>query len=304
MRHLCLILLAVAASGGTASRKADLPVGSPFPYQQPAAIGDRIYAVTETTVWEYDATADRWTDRKAPLPIKRHHYGVAAIGGKVYAIGGCTGETETEPHNPIAAVHEFDPATGKWTARAPLPEPRRNFAVVALDGLLYAVGGSDAGAQPKAVLVYDPRSNAWRTTKAVSNFVGCGVAHAIGRKIYAVGMRQDPANPAAPPFRLDEIDVAAETVTARKPLPLPRPGHTGAALGGKLFILGGAGPGGKPRAEVEAYDPASDTWTRLDDLALPRSWMGAVAFQDAIWLMGGVATKWETPERLVEVYRP
>jgi N-acetylneuraminic acid mutarotase len=304
MRQFCLILLAAAASAGSASRKADLPAGAPFPFQQPTAIGNRIYAVLELTVFEYDAAADRWTDRKAPLPVKRHHYGVAAADGKVYAIGGCTGENETDPHNPIADVHAFDPATGKWTTKAPLPAPRRNLSAVAIDGLVYVVGGSDLGAEPKPVLVYDPRRDAWRTTKAVSNVIGCWGAHAIGRKIYAVGTRQDPANPGALPFRTDEIDTVAETATARRPIGVPRGGHTSAALGGKLYVLGGAVRGGKPASDVEAYDPATDTWTRAVDLTLPRSWMGAVTFQDAIWLLGGVNTKWETPERLVEVYRP
>src|SRR3712207_659848 len=117
MRQFCLFLAGAAVVFAGTSRKADLPQAAPFPFQQPTAIGNRIFAVLESTVFEYDAAADRWTDRKAPLPIKRHHYGVAAVGGKVYAIGGCTGETESEPHNPIADLHEFDPATGKWTAR-------------------------------------------------------------------------------------------------------------------------------------------------------------------------------------------
>jgi len=303
MRFLCLIISAAAAFAGT-SRKADLPEAAPFPFQQPAAIGDHIYAVMEKTVFEYDAAADRWTDRKAPLPVKRHHYGVAAVGGKVYAIGGCTGETESEPHTAIADLHEFDPATGKGTTRAPLPEPRRNLAAVAVNGLLYVVGGSDLGGTPKPVLVYDPQRNSWRATKAVMNLVGCWGAHAIGGRIYALGMRIDPANPATPPFRTDEIDLATETVTARKPIAIGRSGHASAALAGKLYVLGGAVRGGRPAAEVERYEPASDTWTRLADLDLPRSWMGAVALGDAIWLLGGVNTKWETPERLVEAYRP
>jgi N-acetylneuraminic acid mutarotase len=304
MRFLCLILLAAAVSAGTTPRKADLPEGGAFPYQQPAAIGDRLYAVREQTVFEYDAAANRWTDRKAPMPVKRHHYGVAAVGGKVYAIGGCTGETEQDRHDPVAHVHEFDPASGRWTSRAPMPEARRNLSVVALDGLLYVVGGSDLGAQPKPMLVYDPRRDSWRATKAVANMVACWGAHAIGIRIYAVGMRQDPANPAALPFRTDEIDPVKETVIPRKPIGAPRSGHTSAALGGKIYVLGGAGRGNKPAAAVEAFDPVTDTWTRTADLTPPRSWMGAVAFQDAIWLLGGVATKWETPERTVEVYRP
>ncbi len=294
---------AALATFGSVLTKPDLPEGMAFPFQPPVVIHDRVYVVREQTVFEYDSARGSWLDRKAPLPLKRHHFGVAAAGGTVYAIGGCTGEKETDPHNPVQNVDAFDPATGKWTPRANLPEPRRNLAAVTVEGRIFVIGGSDSGTQPKPVLVYDPVKDAWSARKAISNVTGCWGAQVINGKIYALGMKNEK-DPAAYPFRTDEYDLAADTITSRRPIKSPRTGHATAAANGKLYVIGGVGRGRKPVGDVEVYDPASDDWTRLADLATPRSWIGAVTLNGAIHLLGGVGESWNQQSTSFEVYSP
>jgi N-acetylneuraminic acid mutarotase len=68
--------------------------------------------------------------------------------------------------------------------------------------------------------------------------------------------------------------------------------------------MGGVGKGRKPVGDVEVYDPALDAWTRLPDLAVPRSWLGAVTVNNVIYLLGGVRDRWDSPEKSFEVYDP
>jgi N-acetylneuraminic acid mutarotase len=296
-------IVLLPAVGAGPAKKADMPQAAAFPYQPPVAMGSRIYVVREQTVLEYDGVSDRWTDRKAPLPVKRHHFGVAAANGKIYAIGGCDGEKETDPHNPLANVDVFDPATGRWTALASLPEPRRNLAAVTVGDRIFVVGGSDASTQPKPVLAYDYARDAWTVRKAISNVTGCWGAHVIGDRIYAVGMKNE-RNPAVYPFRTDMYDPSTDTIATKKAIASPRAGHASAAAGGRIYVMGGVGKGRKPVGDVEVYDPALDAWTRLPDLAVPRSWLGAVTVNNVIYLLGGVRDRWDSPEKSFEVYDP
>jgi N-acetylneuraminic acid mutarotase len=99
----------------------------------------------------YNPATDSWTGGAA-LPSV-HSLGVGvALGGKLYVIGGFTGE-----------VVAYDPATNKWTRKAPFPVPTARFmagARVALDGKDYIVvqvglkdGSADNG---RATYVYTP----------------------------------------------------------------------------------------------------------------------------------------------------
>ena len=51
--------------------------------------------------------------------------------------------------------------------------------------------------------------------------------------------------------------------------------HASAAVGGKLYVFGGIGVGGR-LGTAEVYDPASDSWAQESELTSPRA--GMVAF--------------------------
>src|SRR5262249_25112639 len=65
----------------------------------------------------------------------------------------------------VTDVDAFDPASGAWTARAPIPIARSEIGAATSameDGRILVVGGSLAGIVPSAdVLVYDPAADAW-----------------------------------------------------------------------------------------------------------------------------------------------
>jgi kelch-like protein 17 (actinfilin) len=86
--------------------------------------------------------------------------GVAALGGKLYAVGGYDGTT------PLSSVEVFDPQTNAWTALAPMSTRRILFAMAAVQGKLYAAGGFDGnnttvGAALATAEAYDPQQNRW-----------------------------------------------------------------------------------------------------------------------------------------------
>ena len=52
--------------------------------------------------------------------------------------------------------------------------------------------------------------------------------------------------------------------------------YTSAAVGGKLYVFGGSGAGGK-LGTAERYDPASNSWAQGSNLTSPRHSLVAVA---------------------------
>jgi len=137
----------------------------------------------EHLVWDL-AGASAWVGAEA-LPNPRNHGGGAASGGKFYAAAGRHGWDEAMGDDP--ALDAFDPATGKWTARAPMPVSRSEIgsATVAMsDGRLLIVGGSVTGKIPSDdVLIYDPKLDSWSSLPPLPVPLKGVVAARIGSKI-------------------------------------------------------------------------------------------------------------------------
>lgn len=134
-------------------------------------------------VWNL-AGAGPWTTG-APLPDARNHGGGAASGGRFYAIAGRHQWDETA--GDVATVNQFDPATGAWTNRAPIPIARSEIAAstsVMSDGRILVVGGSVAGVMPNGdVLIYDPIGDAWSALPSLPARRKGAVAARIGPRL-------------------------------------------------------------------------------------------------------------------------
>ena len=70
-----------------------------------------------------NANENFWT-QKAPMHEARGGLGVAAVNGKIYAIGGSTESGYLAPLSGIVDTNEeYDPAKDTWTFRSPMPSP-------------------------------------------------------------------------------------------------------------------------------------------------------------------------------------
>jgi N-acetylneuraminic acid mutarotase len=136
-----------------------------------AVIGDRLYVVggeldyaleslpAIATMEVYDFKTGEWSEGPA-MPTARHHFGAAALDGKLYAVGGRdAGEISLD------AVERFDPATSRWEALPPLPEGSGALTVTAAGGEVYAIGGGHdeaGGWVSPATWAFDPGPGQWR----------------------------------------------------------------------------------------------------------------------------------------------
>ena len=168
-----------------------MPEAIGFPVQHPVVAGGNVYVIHESAgVLRYEPAPDRWTKLATELPVKRVHFGVVAIGGRIVVIGGCVYKSEKDPCPPIADVDEYDPAANAWRKRAALPWPRQGMSAAVIDGIVYAAGGeAKSGDAAAPLLAFDPRADKWSVKQASSSATSmCFGAHAAGGKLYVFGI--------------------------------------------------------------------------------------------------------------------
>lgn len=131
-----------------------------------AAIGSRIYVagglaggVSVATFEVFDAATRQWS-RLPDMPTARDHLTAQAANGKFYAIAGRAGREFT-------ANEEYDPSTGLWTTRAPIPTQRGGLGSGTIGGRIQVFGGEGASGTPEGTYrqneEYDPSTDTWRS---------------------------------------------------------------------------------------------------------------------------------------------
>jgi hypothetical protein len=186
-----------------------------------------------------------------------------AVVGAILVTFACGTENSSSP-DPTAA--EAAGAELRWTKAAPLPTPRTELAVAALDGKIYAAGGFVASGSPTEVVeAYDPSSDKWGpATPLPSPRHHAALVGASGR-LYVVGGYDADGNALA--------DVASwapgESEWKREPpLPTARGALAAAVVAyrGREFIhavAGGSrfGAGARLVAAHEVFDTKARSWT-------------------------------------------
>lgn len=203
---------------------------------------------------------DAWT-RVADLPAAIFDNSAVTLDGKVYSIGGGTGSGLEKK------VWVYDPDTDSWSELPELASSRAKPGVAAVGGKIYVTGGwADNGNPDPAMDVFDPASETWSRLDGVTNpapAAAAGTAVA-GGKIYLVGGCTDGACTAS-----DEtvaFDPQTETFTTRAPYPHPVSWMSCGGIGDQVYCAGGTS--GSDYTDAHRYDPASDTWSPIEDMPL------------------------------------
>jgi N-acetylneuraminic acid mutarotase len=203
--------------------------------------------------WEYDPATDNWK-ALAPMPTKRGAATAAAVNGKIYVTGGAnslTGVNEpgihpTRPHNVLATVEEYDPATNTWQARRNLLVPRNHHVTAAAGGKVYVIGGrigaafiSGGSNNIDLVEMYDPATDMWTVRdKMPTRRSAAGGAVWSDKILVAGGEFQDRAEFAA--YKAVEMfDPALNRWQVLPSMRYPRHGLAVGVVGNRFYAVSG-----------------------------------------------------------------
>jgi N-acetylneuraminic acid mutarotase len=234
----------------------------------------------------YDPESDSWRELDDFIgPF--NHANVGVVDEKIYLAGFYEAGGMSQAS---AQTFVYDPVADEWTERSAMPvDSERAAACVAVLGTkLFLFGGARDNAVVADVSSYDTESDTWEELPPLPETREHCAAGAINGKLYVAAGRTH----SIPEFRPNtyEFDPVARTYQMKAPIPTPRGGVAGAVLGNRLFVFGGEGDADAPGrvfGEVEAYDPASDSWEAFEPLLVPRHGFGAAVLENRIYLPGG-----------------
>lgn len=196
--------------------------------------------------------------------------------------GGANGP-QPDPISRVFPSGASSATNDRWHTRAQMPTPRTDLAVVAHEGLVYAIGGVNDGGATDRVEVYDPASDSWTTRSAKPTAVGLIAGVSLGDKVYVPGGFDTDLQPQSV---FEVYDPAQDTWHTAAALPAALGAYGLAALDGQLYLFGG-GDGSGFTDSVYRYDPGDDAWTERASLDRPRGFLAAAALGDRIYVVGG-----------------
>jgi N-acetylneuraminic acid mutarotase len=167
------------------------------------------------------------------------------------------------------------------------------LAVGAVVALAAAVGSLGPGAA-------DAEAAPWTFARAMSQRRSYLAAAELGGKIYAAGGMVGETGRFLSVFQ--RYDPGTNSWTTLPRLPEPVRAGAGAALDGKIYVIGGQTEAAGTGAQVYAYDTAAHRWEERAPLPGPRFNMAAVALGGKIYAMGGFSRTSE--RRDVYIYDP
>ncbi len=221
---------------------------TPIPYSLiPYAgglIGDRVYTAGGhywfsfyDYIQAYNPTTNQW-QQVGHLPETMSYHTGGVYQGQLYVVGG----NDAWDNNPgarryLSSFYRYDPVSNSCARLPDLPTPRAHLGAAWLDGIFYAVGGTDGTYAMRTVEAYDPVSNTWRSVApmltartAIYNSVAAVAGHLV-----VVGGGDPPQS------SVEVYDPTRDQWSAAAPIRTPRTGASVVMYQGSIWVCGGYG---------------------------------------------------------------
>jgi N-acetylneuraminic acid mutarotase len=278
--------------------------------------------------YEYDPATDKWTKKKSMPRPAHHAALASYNGKIYVCGGFVPPENTQIPTGgawqPIDDMWAYDPAADSWSSLAPLPGKRGSAVAVEAGGKIYVIGGvatvegskepwtmsSGSATSPESVSpfftffgparvlgtndVYDPATNKWESRRPMAVPRNHAFAAAVNGKIYVIGGRTGHAFilSATNTNDVEEYDPVSDRWSAPlQRMPTARSGGGWGTDGRRIYCAGGEVTTtqltGAFRA-VEAFDPATNTWSTLPSMPIPRHGVAGAVIGDEFHLVSGM----------------
>ena len=251
----------------------------------------------------------------ASLSIGRTgHTATALPDGRVVVVGGYTQLGNAS----LASVEIYDPVTDSWKTAAPLQHGRAGHAavlmgggkVMVVGGAAYAPVGISPHGSAAATLppeIYDPATDTW-TTAAMPRFdrpVHPTATLLRSGRVLVVGGQYMWNSPDEATERSEVYNPVSNTWydVAIDPRFVARQDHTATLLDDGMVLVAGGSFDLQPIGTAALYDPASNSWLELPNLAAARCGQAAQLLNSGRVLLVGSGC-WNHETASAEEYDP
>jgi N-acetylneuraminic acid mutarotase len=209
-------------------------------------IGGYVDGTPTGAVWRFSPGPGVW-ESLPPMHIPRGSPAAAAIGDKIYVVGGSVGNLE-QPES-ISDLEIYDLASKQWTRGPGMPTARHHHAAAATNGRLVVVGGRrDGDLSVDAAEQFDPATGQWFTLPPLPSGAGGLGAVAAGGRVVVVGGGDDDQQWVTPATWA--LDRERDAWRRLADLNVARHGLAAAAVGPTVYVFGGAPCPGYGRTDV------------------------------------------------------
>ena len=248
-----------------------------------AAVGEDIYVIggfsadgaSTSNVDIYDTKADTW--RSGPdLPIAVHHPMAATPKGRLYLVGGYSGDV------PSSKVFRLDGSA--WVEEPSMPGGRAAGGAAAIGDKIYVAGGIGDQGLAQSAYVYEAPSSKWSEVAGMPTpREHLGVA-ALAPFLFAVGGRSSTNFAIAESF-----DTRSSTWARMADMPSAR-GGSAAGVTSNGFLVSAGGEADKTFDSAELLDLQSGKWFLLPPMPTARHGLGVVGVGTKIYVISGGKT--------------
>ncbi len=210
---------------------------------------------------------------------------------RVCAGGGC---------GPVA------PTTDRWKSLAPGTLERTEVAAARIGRSIYVVGGFEktTGESTGALERYDIRTDRWSRLRSMPIGLNHPAATALGGRLYVHGGYRARRDLSSASKRLYVYSPAGDRWRRLPDARQERAAHVFAALGKRLYTVGGRSEDGELRS-MEVYDPTRRRWRAAPPLkGPPRDHMTGVAAGGYLYALAGRDLAGPGNYRTAERYDP
>ncbi len=234
-------------------------------------------------------TACEW-DTLANSSLPRLESQSIVVNDLLYVFAGFTNGLKI-----TGLTESYDPFLDEWNTLEPMPTPVTHMGIVSVGNQIWILGGfigDHPGIATDVVQIYDIGTDTWSTGTNLPNARGSLAAASTGNSIHIIGgLLPDRVTDVGEHYMFD-TESPLSGWKQLEDMPEPRNHHSAAAVGGKIYAIGGQrghDMGTDDQKFLHEYDPGNDTWTRKADLVGDRSHFepGTIVHEGKIIIVGG-----------------
>jgi N-acetylneuraminic acid mutarotase len=261
----------------------------------------------DLSCFKYDIAGKTWSSI-APLPFSLSLPSAESVNGKIYILGGYSAT------NPAwvteKTVFEYDPATNRYTSKAPMPFAVFSAASFVWDGRIWLLGGGTTSFTSAStnIQIYDPSKDKWTySLSLLPEPLRASGAAVIGSKVYVLGGAAYPGQVLTPSAHFFSAGISGDVITFTRLADFPIGTihrHVMGTNGTKVYVTGGFDAANALNRSMQEYDPVTNSWTSKEQKPTAVYYAGHLVSDASGTLYASGGADASTAVRTMESFNP